>query len=40
VVDVIAGRRPIGDLDQLVKDWVNSGGNQIRSEYEQGLAAA
>ena len=40
VVDVIAGRRPIGDLDQIVKDWVNSGGNQIRSEYEQGLAAA
>jgi putative aldouronate transport system substrate-binding protein len=39
VVDIIAGRRPIGDLDQLVKDWVNNGGDQIRAEYAQGIAA-
>ena len=40
VADIIASRRPIGDLDQIVKDWATGGGNQIRSEYEQGLAAA
>jgi putative aldouronate transport system substrate-binding protein len=39
VVDIIAGRRPIGDLDQVVKDWASGGGDQIRAEYEQGMAA-
>jgi putative aldouronate transport system substrate-binding protein len=40
VVDVIAGRRPISDLDQIIKEWQAGGGDQMRSEYEQGLAAA
>jgi putative aldouronate transport system substrate-binding protein len=40
VVDIIAGRRPIGDLDQVIKEWQSGGGDQIRSEYEQGLANA
>lgn len=40
VVDIIAARRPVSDLDQVVKDWVTSGGDQIRAEYEQGLASA
>ena len=40
VVDVVASRRPVGDLDQIVKDWVSNGGDKIRAEYQQGLAAA
>lgn len=28
------------DFDQLVKDWQNAGGEQIRSELQQSLAAS
>ena len=38
ITDIVAGRRPLGDFDQLVKDWRNNGGDQIRHEYEQALA--
>jgi putative aldouronate transport system substrate-binding protein len=37
--DIIAGRRPFSDYDSLVKDWQTGGGNQIRTEFEQALAA-
>jgi putative aldouronate transport system substrate-binding protein len=40
MVDIIAGRRPIGDINQVVKDWQSGGGDQMRSEYEQGQTAA
>ncbi|MBV8083427.1 MAG: hypothetical protein JO247_01295 [Chloroflexi bacterium] len=40
VTDIIAGRRPLTDFDQLVKDWQAAGGNQMRSEYQQAIAAA
>jgi putative aldouronate transport system substrate-binding protein len=40
VTDVVAGRRPLGDFDQIVKDWLNNGGEQIRTEYQQSMAAA
>lgn len=40
VTDVITGRRPMSDFDQLVKDWVQSGGDQIRQEYQQSMGAA
>jgi hypothetical protein len=36
----VAGRRPTADFDQLVTDWRNGGGDQIRHEYEQALTAA
>jgi len=36
--DIIAGRRPLSDFDGLVSDWQTSGGNQIRTEFEQALA--
>ncbi|MBV9582626.1 MAG: extracellular solute-binding protein [Chloroflexi bacterium] len=39
VTDVVLGRRPMSDFDQLVKDWRAAGGDQIRSELEQSLAA-
>jgi putative aldouronate transport system substrate-binding protein len=37
--DVIAGRRPLTDYDSLVKEWQTGGGNQIRTEFEQAIAA-
>jgi putative aldouronate transport system substrate-binding protein len=37
--DVLAGRRPLSDFDQIIKDWQNNGGNQIRTELQQALAA-
>jgi putative aldouronate transport system substrate-binding protein len=40
LTDVVLGRRPMSDYDQLVKDWQNAGGDQIRSELEQSLAAS
>jgi putative aldouronate transport system substrate-binding protein len=39
MADVVAGRRPLTDVDQIVKDWASNGGDQMRAEYEQGLAA-
>lgn len=37
--EVIAGRRPFSDYDGLVKDWRSGGGDQIRTEFEQAMAA-
>jgi putative aldouronate transport system substrate-binding protein len=39
ITDVLASRRPLSDFDQIIKDWQNNGGNQIRTELEQSLAA-
>jgi hypothetical protein len=36
----MAGRRPMSDFDQLVKDWQANGGNQIRSEYTDAISAS
>jgi putative aldouronate transport system substrate-binding protein len=38
LTDVVLGRRPMTDFDQLVKDWRSAGGDQIRGELEQSLA--
>jgi putative aldouronate transport system substrate-binding protein len=40
ITDIVAGRRPIGDYDQLVKDWQTGGGEQIRRELQDALASA
>lgn len=37
--DVVAGRRPLGDYDTAVKDYLANGGEQIRTELLQALAA-
>jgi putative aldouronate transport system substrate-binding protein len=39
VRDTIAGRRPMSDYDTLVKDWASSGGEQIRKEFSNAIAA-
>ena len=40
ITDIIAGRRPLEDYDGLVKDWVSSGGDQIRKELLDAMAQA
>jgi putative aldouronate transport system substrate-binding protein len=40
ITDIMAGRRPLTDYDQAVKDWQTNGGNQIRTEYAEAIAAA
>jgi putative aldouronate transport system substrate-binding protein len=39
VNDIIAGRRPTSDLSQLVVEWRSNGGDQVRKEYEEAMAA-
>ena len=38
--DIVAGRRPVADMDRIIAEWRSNGGDQMRSEYEQGIAAA
>jgi len=38
--DLIMGRRPFSDYDQLVKDWRSAAGDQIRDEFTQAMQGA
>jgi putative aldouronate transport system substrate-binding protein len=38
-VDIVVGRRPLGDYDQLVRDWQSAAGEQVRKEYLEAMAA-
>jgi putative aldouronate transport system substrate-binding protein len=40
VSDIVQGRRPLSDVDQVVADWRSKGGDKIRGEYQDALAAA
>jgi putative aldouronate transport system substrate-binding protein len=40
ITDIVVGRRPLTDWDQLVKDWQTNGGDTIRQEYQQSIAAS
>jgi putative aldouronate transport system substrate-binding protein len=40
ITDIVVGRRPMSDFDQVVKDWRDKGGDKMRAEYEQALANA
>src|SRR6266852_1755787 len=40
VSDIVIGRAQLSDLDGLVKDWRNNGGDKARAEYQDALAAA
>jgi putative aldouronate transport system substrate-binding protein len=37
---LVLGRQPMSDYDQIVKDWLAGGGEQIRREYMDALAAS
>jgi putative aldouronate transport system substrate-binding protein len=39
VNDLISGRRPFSDYDQLVQDWRNAAGEQERTEYTEAMAS-
>jgi putative aldouronate transport system substrate-binding protein len=38
ITDIIRGRRPLGDLDQIVREWRRSGGDEGREFLEKVLA--
>jgi putative aldouronate transport system substrate-binding protein len=38
--DIVVGRQPFEALDQAIKQWRDGGGDQIRAEFEQAMAAA
>jgi putative aldouronate transport system substrate-binding protein len=38
VFDLVTGRRPMSEYDQVVTEWRNAGGDQIRTEVQQALA--
>jgi putative aldouronate transport system substrate-binding protein len=38
LTDVLVGRRPLADFDQLVKDWATNAGDQIRKEYTEAMS--
>ena len=40
ITDIVAGRRPLSDLDSLVSEWRSNGGDQVRQEYLDAMAAA
>jgi putative aldouronate transport system substrate-binding protein len=38
--NIMVARDPMSKYDELVKDWQNSAGNQIKKEYSDSIAAA
>jgi putative aldouronate transport system substrate-binding protein len=40
LTEILQGSRPVSDLDQLVQDWQSGGGEDIRKEYLDAMAAA
>jgi putative aldouronate transport system substrate-binding protein len=40
LTDIVVGRRPLGDFDQLVKDWQANGGETIRKEYTDSISSS
>jgi putative aldouronate transport system substrate-binding protein len=37
ITEIMVGRRPMSDYDQLVKDWQAGAGDQVRQELQQAL---
>ncbi|MCA1645693.1 MAG: extracellular solute-binding protein [Chloroflexi bacterium] len=40
ISDIVVGRTQLTDLEGLLKDWRNNGGDKARAEYQDALAAA
>jgi putative aldouronate transport system substrate-binding protein len=38
--DIVVGRQPMSYLDQVVKEWLDAGGSQMRTEFEKEIAAS
>jgi putative aldouronate transport system substrate-binding protein len=39
ITDIVTGRRSLTDLDALLTQWRSEGGDQVRHEYEEAMAA-
>jgi putative aldouronate transport system substrate-binding protein len=39
LVDIVVGRRPLSDYDSMVSDWLKNGGEAMRGEYQDSIAA-
>ena len=40
LTEIITGRGPLSNYDQVLKDWQAGAGNQMRTEYMQAIAAS
>ncbi len=40
VTDIVVGRRPLTDFDQILKTYLSGGGEAIRKEYADAIAAS
>lgn len=40
LIDIVAGRRPLSDMDSLVSEWRTGGGDTIKAEIASAYAAA
>jgi putative aldouronate transport system substrate-binding protein len=40
ILDIVVGRRPISEFDTVIKEWQANGGEEIRKEYAQSIAAS
>jgi putative aldouronate transport system substrate-binding protein len=40
ISEIVQGRRPVSDLDQVIADWRTKGGDKIRGEFQDALAAS
>jgi putative aldouronate transport system substrate-binding protein len=40
LVDIVVGRRTMSEYDSMVKDWLDNGGEAIRKEYQESIAAS
>ena len=40
LAEIVVGRAPLTDLDGLLREWRTSGGDQMRTEYQQAYAAS
>ena len=38
--EIVVGRRPLAELEQVVKEWQAAGGDQMRREYMEAIARA
>jgi putative aldouronate transport system substrate-binding protein len=38
--NIVIGRQPFSNLDQAIKAWLDNGGSQMRTEFEQKISAA
>jgi putative aldouronate transport system substrate-binding protein len=38
IMDIVRGRRPVSDLDAIIKEWRSGGGDEARTFIEKALA--